>query len=332
MPLYAREGDVFQEAKGIWHKDGGVWVPAKLASVKHAGVWTQFYAAEVVVTLANSTNVDVSALFSAPDWADAGKAKRVIVPAGVTVGSNNPAIPALKTGSGRANTLIIENHGAILGAGGTVNGGAGGSAILAEQPGVVLLNSGHIWSGGGGGGRGGQGGAGQTSTPYTHSEGPYFNDYYQIYLTYWHWNNYIWGGYTSPNVGNSSGSSITTGGWTYYKGAGVASSQFYISRSQTRYNVANTSGGSGGSGGRGAGFDGVLAAGANGIAGGTNAGWGAGGGDGGAFGVVGANGATGQVGNNGSGLAGQAGGMAGFALQSAENIDVTNSGSILGRT
>src|SRR5690606_31940786 len=133
------------------------------------------------VTLAAGINVkisDIAAFTASGRWAST-RPKRVIIPAGVIIGSNSPLMAALSTGTGRGGTLTITNNGEIQGAGGLPNSGTGGTALLAEQTGVTLINNGAIRAGGGAGGRGGNGGNGGTGyyqTASTQTEGPYGPD------------------------------------------------------------------------------------------------------------------------------------------------------------
>ncbi len=285
--------------------------------------------AEVVVTIAaNANNVNLQSLFDAGDWASAVKTKRVIINTGVTVGSTSAATAALLTGTGRGKDLIIENRGTVAGAGGAVNGGAGGAAINSQQSGVSIINTGNIYGGGGGGGRGGNGGAGSYNVVTNNGWQQSYNE--------WHWSarkpdifEIFWNGAVIVRTTYSSVgaiSSYTTGGYTYTRYASNGDgTRFAISR----YYTTGTTGGAGGNGGRGQGSDGAATAGAGGAAGGTNAGTGGKGGNGGGYGAAGAAGATGGSGNAGGGAAGSAGGAAGRAV-AGSGYTVTNTGSILG--
>ena len=288
--------------------------------------------AEVVVHIAaNANNVNLQTLFGSTDWADAAKTKRVIVDPGVTVGSTSAATPSLRTGTGRGKDLVIENKGTIAGAGGAANGGAGGNALLVEQTGVTVLNSGNLYGGGGGGGKGGTGGAGSAAI-----REPAAGELYSAGKTVW-WNSstmdmsyVVWNGSFAFN-GNYGATSFSSGGYIYYRGTykmtnGENAQAYGVYRTS---GGSSTSGGTGGNGGHGQGSDGAATAGLAGAAGGTNAGTGGKGGNGGSWGAAGATGATGTAGNNGAGLAGTAGGAAGRAILGS-GYTVTNSGSILG--
>lgn len=94
----------------------------------------------------------------------AGQTVTFTVMAGIKVGSHDPAVPAMRTGSWPAGTdlsLVIQAGGKILGAGGdggnpagTITGQDGGNALEVEA--VLLINNGGTIGGGGGGGGGGK--------------------------------------------------------------------------------------------------------------------------------------------------------------------------------
>lgn len=295
------------------------------------------------VTLATATAVNLSsvpAFTTYGRWA-ANRPKQVVIPSGVTIGSTNPAIPALQSGTGFGNTLTVTNSGSIDGAGGQPNGGVGGTALLAAQSGIAVVNtgSGKIRAGGGAGGLGGNGGGGKTGGAAT--DGPVYN-----YGTYYYETatgdragaGPVWNGAYVHNDGTYT-YNIGSLQWTWGDsggGGGGGNPSWYVTYyeySITRsYNTtAYTAGGTGGVGGRGQGYDGAYANGVAGTAGGTNAGNGGAGGNGGAWGLSGANGNTGASGNNGAGTAGSAGGLAGYAIQNIGNVTLTNSGQMLGR-
>ncbi len=276
--------------------------------------------ARLQYVLASTTDVVISALFSANQWTS-GADKVVIIPSGVTIGGSTSATPAMRTGTGRGGALEVVCAGTISGGGGTANSGVGGTAFYAEQSGVTLRNSGTVRSGGGGGGAGGAGGTGVVQ------EGP---TYQEVPTTY-RWSNdasfgdVYWDGVLILS-GNTTGGSYASGGWTYYRGAYQGTgSLYYVYRQQGPY-----SGGAGGAGGRGQGYDGAAAAGSAGSAGGTNAGTGGTGGTGGAYGATGSTGSTGANGNSGSGVAGTAGGITGYAIHGIGSITLVNSGTITG--
>lgn len=292
----------------------------------------------VEVTLANSTEVSISALFSAGDWAGANL-KRVKIPAGVTIGSTHAATAALRCGTGRGGRLEIVLDGNVDGAGGAAHSGTGGDAISIPQSGVTLKGAGNLRAGGGGGGDGGLGGAGVFFTDRTVTEGEYYAPvdptYYAVDTT---------GGGTgwvlrwaSANLNHPTVPYAPGDGYTYYAGTSqgnaLGAPTYSIYRTHVVTDVPNaTAGGSGGAGNRGQGSDGAAVAGSAGSAGGTNAGTGGNGGTGGAFGNSGSAGSTGANGNNGSGVAGTAGGLSGYAVNGNANVDRTAfSGSVLGR-
>lgn len=340
-------------------KVGGDWVAAVQGFTRVAGVWRKFYQSEIVVTLSNDTNVVLSSLFDPTVWADARIDKRVIIPDGVTIGSNLVSTPALRTGTGFAGVLKLDNSGNIDGAGGPVNGGDGGPALRSDQAGFILDNSGLIRAGGAGGGIGGVGGAGYY---YTYTREP-AGGYYSSANYRWvggHKNveddegNYvetipfntaiIWAGayaissfIPSSVLYDTAGGAYPTdgspynhsvGGYTYHLGKGASYS--HIARTNNSPTVNNTSGGSPGAGGRGQGYDGANDTGEDGSAGGTSAGIGGDGADGASWGEDGGDGADGASGNNGSGANGGDGGSSGIALVNPDNISLTNTGTILG--
>lgn len=293
----------------------------------------------IAVTVANANNKSVRDYFTNDEWLSAAPKRLVILH---TIGSTNPAVPALVSGTARGGLLTIENQGQILGAGGLANSGVGGDAIRLDQSGVTIINSYRIWSGGGGGARGGNGGPGYYQTPYTYTEGEYGGPSYPNYFMALEGSSrtYFWAG---ANLGSNFASPLSYGGWLYYPGSfwysqpggenSEARSYYYIYRQQTRYNTYYTTGGTGGAGGRGMGSDAANSNGAAGSAGGTNAGNGGVGGNGGGWGLPGASGGTGNSGNNGAGSASTAGGLAGHYINGIANGTLTNigSGTALGR-
>lgn len=297
------------------------------------------------VVLSNGTNVNLSALpdFTAVPtnfspttrWAQV-RPKRVIIPTGVTIGSNNPANPAMQSGTGWGGTLYVtvDAGGSIQGAGGlagtTGAGGQGSTAFLASAPSIQFTNSGTIYGGGGGGGKGGTGGAGYG----TIAIGPVYDAtrwWCQCQpgaIAYFNWEG------TYISVPDFSATSTSSMGCTYHRGSWAGetstpdgtSNYFYITRSC----AGSTTGGTGGSGGRGRGYDGANATGTVGATGGPYAGNGGTGGTGASWGNTGATGAPGQAGNNGAGAVGSAGGAAGYAIQNFGNVALTGSGTLLG--
>lgn len=306
-----------------------------------------------VVTLANSSSqVTLSSQFSSTIW-QSSATKLVIIPSNVTIGSTSASSPALVTGTGMGGQLILQNYGSIQGAGGTANGGAGGSAFRADQSlgnKFLFQNYGTIYSGGGGGGFGGFGGSGTYNSTVT--EGPYFSNTSP---------EYIWGeGTYTPSSGETVESlgitwdnivvaSETTGypfpssyydgsTYTYYKVtyeytfSGGHDSTDYYSLERTHIQTNSTSGGTGGSGGSGQGYNQSAATGSSGSTGGTNAGTGGTGGSGGSWGNAGSTGATGGSGNSTGGTTGQGGGSAGYSIVNRSYFSLVNSGTIIGST
>ena len=366
MPTLVKNNGNWAPLQSMFVKRNGVWVPVQRALIKQEGVWVETYAAVVVATItANAQNVNIQSLFTLQDWTTSWKKKIVVINAGVVVGSSNPTLPALTTGTGRSGPLEIIVNGEVQGAGGLANGGAGGPAIQVQEVNVTIINNGAIRGGGGGGGRGGnggQGGAGSyTATVREPSSGDLYSGNRSSVTTgvvqggsrIWVRNDWYWGG---TRVGGTSGSSLSAGGYTYYRGS-VKESWTSNSRDETYtytnsgiYRTSNQSfgstggaGGAGGNGGRGRGFDGNLSAGIVGTAGspgGTNAGTGGAGGTGGSggnwgtAGSVGNTGATGASGNAGAGLAGAAGSAGGPSGGAIIGVSRTlqNNGVINGAT
>ena len=151
-------------------------------------------AGPVEYTASNSTDINLQTVFG-DDWA-ADKEKIYIIPSGVTIGGtgSNAAILAPTNMGG---TLLIDNSGSIIGAGGNrgtggyspggwvrfqihVNngdpGGAGGHGINIQSANVTVNNNsgGQISGGGGGGGGGGTGQMAQVSNfPWVGGHGGY---------------------------------------------------------------------------------------------------------------------------------------------------------------
>lgn len=261
---------------------------------------------------------------------DAKYRKRIIIDSAVTIGSNSTStaaliIPSTATGG----EIVIDNYGSIQGAGGAVNGGTGGDAILAQA--LCRINNksgGTIYGGGGGGGRGGrggQGGAGSYTTETVFSCGA------------GGWGGGCPGGCNCTNLVYTC-CNPSTGQFDYY-------CYECVSVITNTYSSVGGTGGDGGFGGRGRGYDGGLApgfTGAGGSAGGTNAGTGGNGGTGGTGGDWGASGTTGGTGSSGSngnagnglaGSAGSAGGDAGYYINGLSTyVTFTNNGTVAGRT
>lgn len=295
----------------------------------------------VEVTLDDGGVVNVQSLFSAGDWAQVGLQKRVILPAGKTRGSSNPASAVFQGLSGFGGSVRLSIFGSALGAGGVTTNG--GDVIDASaQAGVIIDGNGNIKAGGGQGGVGGQGGQGVYYTGRTLSEGPvYDGSHFWAVQTYWDGTNSAPpnGPYWDPWDASYSYSQGTFQESRGYSSSGdnphtYGSADFYtISRQKTVYDVPNyTSGGNGGAGGRGQGYDGAAGTGATGSNGGTNAGKGGTGGTGGAYGASGSTGSTGAAGNSAGGSAGGSGKLAGYAIKGIGNVTNNFTGTLLGRT
>jgi hypothetical protein len=335
MTLHAKQAGAWSTVQSLYIKQSGVWVPVQNAYVKNAGAWVEYYSSEVVVTIAaNSTNVNLSTLFTSAVWTSSTN-KRVVINAGVTIGATSTGFAAVRTGTGWGGILTLQNAGTIQGAGGAGPSAPGGWALLADSGGLVVNNSGTIRSGGGGGGNGGSGGGGQYS--YGVNEGPAYNKNSPVYEWFTIKSNshdtVYWGNALQFSDVPVSGGTYTVNGVTYTRVSKQEenSSVEYWSVSRSYTATANTSGGDGGAGGRGQGHDGGNVGGSAGSAGGTNAGTGGTGGGGGTWGVNGATGNSGGSGNRTGGTAGAAGGVAGISYN-ASNISMTNTGTITGRT
>lgn len=117
-----------------------------------------------------ATDQNLSDLFGSTDYG-VDYPKNVVIPASVTLGTNNTSEYALEADSGGDGTITITNNGTIMGAGGA--GGAGGSAnsgagsagsaggdAFKASVAVTFINNGSLLAGGGGGSGGGGGGKG----------------------------------------------------------------------------------------------------------------------------------------------------------------------------
>lgn len=320
--LAAEFGDTRPHRMSEFYRDGGK-VPGVNSNVPTSGRIRlgNFYGAvnELLQQVTAQASINAQTIFGT-DWG-AAVPKRLLVPAGVTIGP-------LTIPTGLGGTLTVQNDGEIQGLGGSGNSGAGGHAITASSS-FTLVNTGAVRGGGGGGGLGGTGGQGSATT----TQGPSYQQGFTNVLNGSNgYNEFRWFGTDFFNTGATT---HTAGGWTYSRGAyqtnitegGVNYSFYAISRSQTVF----TSGGLGGAGGRGRGYGQSLLAGSAGAAGGTNAGVGGTGGTGGDWGLSGATGGTGANGNYTGGLAGSGGGAAGRAvLMLAGNLTLNNSGTLNG--
>lgn len=276
----------------------------------------------------DTTDVDISTLFSAEEWASSVK-KKVVIDSGVTVGATSTSTGAITTGTGNGGNLEIVNNGTILGKGGsggsiayaptefassdtiTSNAGGNGGAGITAQVDCTIINNGNLYGGGGGGGSGGH--------------GTTLRRYQTSYVTY-----------TARCL-----SCHTNYDNIYCSLFGYP----YVQCGTTIYTtVVGLAGGYGGAGGDGAGYG--LATGASGSAGGSSssrtsptATSGAGG-AGGAGGNYGSNGSSGSTGSDytgswiGSRYSYEAGGSFGFAGNSIDtgvnNVTVVNNGNMSG--
>lgn len=359
MSLFVKSSGQWKQVKELRVKQAGGWVPVQIGYVKKDGTWALFYASSVTATIsAGAQNLNISSLFSAEDWAATWKKKVVNIAAGVVIGSTNPAVAALQTGTGRGGPLEINISGEVQGAGGAANSGNGGPAINLQESNVTInvMSGGAIRGGGGGGGHGGQGGTGGagyyvTSTPA--QDGPYYdNNVYSAILNdvvnQWYWaGSRIYLGSGNPGSVSSGGYTYRPGspsGYYYYNGDGSRIDVYSIYRTYTVNSNVYTSGGAGGAGGNGGIGQGYGqsassgGAGSGGASGGTNAGAGGTGGTGGTgggwaqSGSTGSTGSIGASGNNGSGhsgSSGSAGGAAGAAVM-GQHATINNSGTING--
>lgn len=331
----------WKTVRDLFVKEAGVWVPVRRAFTLTGGVWKQFFQDEVVVTLSSSaTHIVLKTLFTSDEWANTLLNKRVVVPAGVTIGtaSLSQVIMPTPTADGQAGSfggdLTLEVSGTLSGLGGAANSGVGGTVILGNLPGidgrnmiVNLMPGGVIRAGGGGGGKGGKGGAGSYQSPYTFTEGPFYVNP-PGYVAVAGWNYYWAGSLLNPGPGGPNPYDHSDG-WRYAPVTLQSGTAYSIKRSQTRYNTIATVGGTAGNGGRGRGYDGAPTTGAAAVAGGTNAGASGKSGDGGEWGLSGQMGATGAAGNAGVGLIGSAGGAAGYYLNGLANVTLNNLGGTL---
>ncbi|AIK68263.1 hypothetical protein P10VF_050 [Rhizobium phage vB_RleM_P10VF] len=299
------------------------------------------------IVMSSTQNLILSSLFTNEEL-NSPLDKRVFIDPGVSIGSLNPAIPAMQSGIFLGN-LTIENYGSVLGAGGSGGtegspGTNGGDAIVLDIPGVVIENYGFIRGGGGGGGSGGKGGDGgdgiYSFTRRDPKEGSAYSRSVPKFYVYeyrfngvlgnvqWFWNDI--------QVSNAfSNDFVQVGTIKYFKGdqrsyqrkENVGSIQEYSYYSiHQEYPISyDTDGGLGGDykgtfsdGGQGQGYLRSLSKGNQGLIGepgGTNAGRGGDGGhggDGGTWGIPGNAGSAGQDGTDGNISAGTVG-QSGFA-------------------
>jgi hypothetical protein len=333
-----KDGGNWKPVTSIYYKQNGVWVPVVASYTKVAGVWVETFAAAVTATIsATTTNLTLSSLFSLADWQNEIKKKIVIIPSGVTVGSTNPSLVALTTGTTMRGVLELQISGEVRGAGGAANGGGGGTAIKndlnAGQLTIRINSGGAVRAGGGGGGRGGTGGSGTAAG--TLREPASGENYSASGSRYW-WRRFsgesggntgdiVWENATVDSGIANNLVSIDRGGYTYYRGSLMLSSEAnYYGVYRTSSTVFATAGGAGGAGGVGQGYNQALQLGSGGAAGGTNAGNGGLGGAGGSWGATGGAGSAGTSGNAGTGSAGSAGGAAGRSIAGNAHTLVNN--------
>lgn len=291
-------------------------------------------------TLANATNVTLSSLFAPAEWSS-DKAKIVVVPVGVRIGSTSPSTAAIRTGSGWGGSLTLQIDGEVQGKSGN---GIGGDAIEVQSPGINIVNNGAIRAAGGAGGKGGTGGLGVAATNDANWE-PGKNGiktpsagkkgeppYTMVYnapnegLVYFYWNS------TTPIGSAPIGThGIQVGNYYYtdcgsFTGDGVGAAG-PIRRALVA-NAESLPGGDGGLGGNGRGYQSTPQAG---LLGTLPAGYGAGGrggtgGTGGEWGQPGQTGQTGAPGAGGSGEPGSPGYQAGYSIRNAASAVISGSG------
>lgn len=320
--------------------------------------WTAASSGKEYRISADINNLTLSSLFSASEWGSGGT-KTVIIDPGVTIGSTNPANPSLATGTlsggqSLGGTIKLINNGNIYGAGGNGGsssaGGVGGTALQATVP-INLTNNGNMWAGGGGGGAGGQG-VNAYWWPETYTwHYSIDNIYFPTGSENKHW--VTWPGGTvayyehaaatppaptsaAPSSTSHTVTSLTEGGYTYYRGdlVGVLiTNTYYKIRRRT---TNRQGGGTGGNGGKGAGSDNLVQDG--GLSGNVaNVSTGGAGGAGGGFGSNGNTGITGGTINwpyaDGpvGPWPGDSGGLGGYYVDGDSNVTWIVPGNRLGR-
>jgi hypothetical protein len=306
-------------------------------------------AGPLTYVLSSQTNVNLQAYLVA-QGARSDREIIIQIPAGVTIGGTSAGSPAIVTGDLSAfQKVVLEVSGEVQGAGGTANGGTGGSAIHAASIIHLTLKAGGAIRGGGGGG-----GKGGTGAP---CDNPNWTHIPNATKTYW--KNY---GSYSPPSGITLVLESTVEQWrvtpmdrnmvfTYQAGQYWKRGSLVSGANSGTYDawfdhyrataINNGNGGAGGNGGQGQGYGQSASGGA---AGGTGTYTRCGkGGTGGAGGSWGAKGLTGGKGAGGlkhstynlstpqAGSGGAAGGAAGKALSCASTgIYFVNEGTVDG--
>ena len=121
MTIKVKDAGTFKEAEEVHIKDGGTWKRTKKVHVKDGGVWKEAHRSVWSYTVSSNTNkLDLDLLSGIDKFYDV----IITINSGVYVYSDDPAVPALKTGAGYGGNLTIINNGYIYGGGGA--GGAGG--------------------------------------------------------------------------------------------------------------------------------------------------------------------------------------------------------------
>jgi hypothetical protein len=332
--LVKRGGEWVAPAK-VPVKSGGIWRNAQAVWAKQNGSWLRGWRWVFEYTqTANVNDANLRTLAVAGGW-DQQAPLLVNIASGVSISAINSSWAFTVDGS-FPNGVRLVNSGSITGKGGNGGGaggvGAGGRNGLLASSNITIDNQGTIAGGGGGGGGGGNGASGY----YTVTNREPASDWYYASGTWVKDNGFFW---ADQYKGHSSGSSVSHGGYIYYRGP-FGGNEYIGSDGGTaypRYKIARTSqsnvwtnGGAGGGGGRGAGAELSQLAGAGGGAPGTNSGWGGGGGVGGGLGANGAPGANGGASNAAGGGGGGAGGGAGLAIGGNNQITWETTGTRYG--
>jgi hypothetical protein len=329
-----------------------------------------YYDGELVYSrtiTSNDDNLVLSELFTIGEWQSTSP-KEVVIDTAVTIGSFDPTIAAVRTGTGNNGTLKLINNGFIYGAGGaggTSGAGQDGGIALWTQVPTIVENNSSIRGGGGGGGKGGQGAdtywypLGDVDL-YIAGKGTIYNNVCDIYnATYvpsffdifWHEEDFA-DGIVSINYGGNNvffadlpgnqppypSQYDCTDGFTCIKGPlqvdcfGNGDRKFWAYR---RRKTAIQIGGPGGNGGHGIGAHDTRTGGIEGtiIADGVKGGRGGVGGD---WGINGNNGDPGRGGDSEhtvvvAARAGLSGGLAGYYILGNSNVTWNVTGDVRGR-